>query len=107
MMSCCVYPDVLRNFLKSASFGKLCCFCWLKDLVTSALVTLMPIESAWPSIHLNEISSCTTCWRSELYCCTHWALSWASVTFGWPLAGFGVALRLAAMHLTYPSCGSG
>ena len=48
---------------------------------------------ASPSIHSKETSSCSTWSRSALYSCLHWVLSWLSVTFGWPLAGFGVVLR--------------
>ena len=53
----------------------------------------MSCALASPSIHSKEISSCSTWSRSASYSCLHWVLSWASVTFGWPLAGFGVVLR--------------
>ena len=46
--------------------------------------------------HWKEIRSCSTWSRSCWYSCLHWALSCESVTFGWPLAGFGVVLRLLA-----------
>ena len=62
----------------------------------------MSFAFASPSIHWNETSSCITWSRSELYSCLHWVLSWASVTFGWPLAGFGVVLRFCLMQSAKP-----
>src|SRR3954467_1446608 len=67
----------------------------------------MFLASASPWIHLKEINSCRTWLRSCSYSCLHCVLSCASVTFGWPLAGAGVALRLVATHLVYPFSGSG
>ena len=59
----------------------------------------MPFALASPSIHWNEMRSCITWSRSELYSCLHCALSCASVTFGWPLAGAGVVLRFCLTHV--------
>src|SRR3954466_8992119 len=97
-MSASVWPESLRNFWKSASFGKACFFCLSKEAWTSLSETLMFICLASPSIHLKEISSWRTWSRSELYSDLHCALSWESVTLGWPLAGLGVVLRFCAMH---------
>src|SRR3954452_13099646 len=100
-MSVSVWPDSLRNFWKSASFGNACLRCLSKAFWTSESETLMFIFLASPSIHLNEISSWRTWSRSDAYSCLHWALSWESVTLGWPLAGLGVVLRFCSMHAVY------
>ena len=92
-MSSSLWPESLRNLSKSAALGNASFFCLSKDFLTSESVTLMPISSASPSIHLKEISSCSTWSRSAPYSCLHCVLSWPSVTFGWPLAGAGVVLR--------------
>ena len=97
-MSSSVWPDSLRNLSKSAALGNASFFCLSKDFLTSDSETLMFCSWASPSIHWKEISSCRTWSRSALYSCLHWALSCASVTFGWPLAGFGVVLRFWLTH---------
>ena len=61
----------------------------------------MPISSASPSIHWNEVSSWSTWSRSCSYSCLHCSLSCSSVVFGWPLAGFGAVLRLFSTHRVY------
>src|SRR5829696_550769 len=70
----------------------------LKDFLTSSSEILIPCSLASPSSHWKEISSCSTWSRSCSYSCLHCVLSCSSVTLGWPLAGFGVVLRLFATH---------
>src|SRR3954462_3578097 len=67
----------------------------------------MFIDSASPWIHLKEIRSWRTWSRSCLYSCAHCVLSCASVTFGWPLAGAGGGLGLAARAALLAACGAG
>ena len=97
-MSLSVWPESLRNFAKSASLGNASFFCLSKVFWISLSVTLMFCSLASPSIHSKETSSWSTWSRSASYSCLHWVFSWASVTLGWPLAGFGVVLRFCATH---------
>src|SRR5947209_3603980 len=92
-------PELLRNFWKSASFGNDCFLvCW-NCLLTSASVTLTPWSLASRWIHWAEIRNWSTWSRRPAYSCWHWALNWAVVGEGWPLAGLGAVFCFCAMHL--------
>src|SRR3954452_11940440 len=94
--SASVWPELVRNFWESASFGNDCFFCWSKVVRTSlSLATILRFAVSCSS-HCDEIRNCIVVWLALSYSCLHCVLSVFGSGFGTP-CGTG-CLAFAAMH---------
>src|SRR3954452_6462542 len=102
--SASVWPELVRNFWESASFGNDCFFCWSKVVRTSlSLATILRFAVSCKR-HCDEIRNCIVVWLAWSYSCLHWTLSVFGSGFGTPFCAG--CLAFAATHFV-KSGGSG